>query len=481
MNIINQKNFILSSTIYFVSLLIFKTVDFFTKAYIGRNFGPEELGIFNVFISLIFVFSIFIMLGLNMGVKRFIAELYDNEKEKTIVVFLKSVFVVILNSFLIMSFLILYKNFFIEFLLINPCIFKYLLLSLPLYSILQIFINTFEAMNIIKYSIIFEKIIRPFLFLFSIFVIKFFNFNYEYIYFSYFFGLLLIVLLFLIPFLSAYKKVSIRMDLFPLKKMLTYSIPLMFNAIFYILPLNFGVLFIQYYYSSIYVGFYSAALEISKLITFVIVVISPLFFTICIKFFAEKKLFKLNLFYQSVSTVIYFITLPIFIIFFMFSGNILNLFGVEFINASYMLKILSVGFFIDALVGPVDLVLNAQDRTRLVLQNSIISFVIGFLFLFLFLNVLGIYSIIFATFIIISIQNILGAIEIYFLNKINVLNLKKLIYFIILTLFSIFAYFIFNNVNFVFIILIILFFYTIILFKFEKNYLKKTIFIIKSS
>jgi O-antigen/teichoic acid export membrane protein len=197
------------------------------------------------------------------------------------------------------------------------------------------------------------------------------------------------------------------------KKFIYFSLPVMLHSLLYLSLTNVGVILAKLYIGNSGAGTYTAAHELAKGIGIFLAIIAPVFFTYISNLNQQKKFSTQFDLYGRVTNILIQLTGPIFILIILFPHEILNLFfnSNNISNDAVLaLLILSLGYFIDVLIGPIDSFLNSIGKPNIVLRNSFIAFLLLAIIAIFSVNKFGIIGISVATTIAIIVQNILGLI-----------------------------------------------------------------------
>ncbi|MFH1426573.1 MAG: flippase [Candidatus Kerfeldbacteria bacterium] len=428
-----KKLLIKGSLAVFAGYVGFKAIDLLMKILVGRLFGEETLGLFNLFISLFFVLSPLALIGMHMGTKRYIAEAHPQNKDIVVQIVKKSTAFIAANAVIISCLLFAGSSFIARFLLKNPdhgTIIRWFAVGLPFYALIMMFTHYLEGMNIVRYTVWYEKIIRPLVPMAGVAAVAVFSMDIRWLYIFYNAGLALTAMLFIIELRrrGLFMRMAGSAAGVSLKKMLSYSWPLMFHSMLYILLAQSSLFVIQYFMGEKDVGLYSAAAENAKLIPFFQASLAPLFFTITSRMNASKQKEEAKSLYLFSSNAVFVITLPVVIIFFLFARDVLYVtFGSAFTSTVFLLQVLAVGYMVDVIIGPVDLFLNSLDKTRLVMMNSLIALTIGIVLSIILVPRIGLTGAAVSTALAIALQNVIGGIELWWIRRLNVFTRQKIV------------------------------------------------------
>jgi O-antigen/teichoic acid export membrane protein len=385
-----------SSLIVFIGVLLSKVFMYLYRVIIARYFGPEVYGLFSISLMILTIFVVTSLLGLSEGLLRFIP-IYRGKKEKNKISGLfKIVFSITLLSSLFFSFMLYFSSSWISNTIFhNPDLITYLKISafiipfLALSNICLSAIRAFEKISAYSFILnIFQNILK----LISIIILILLGLKSSSIMLSYMLGT---VSMFIFAYLFCKHKIP---ELFIGKKILNSEKKKMISSVFaYSLPLMFsGVIAIIYYWIDSFVigavrfngilevGIYNAAVPIALLLSIIPELFMQMFYPLITNKYAKGNNKVIKELSKQVAKWIFIITLPIFIIIFLFPGAVINIFfGSKFLSAELVLKILALGSFISIFTGFLTTLLSMAGKSKTIFINLITTSVVN-----LFLNIM---------------------------------------------------------------------------------------------
>lgn len=138
------------------------------------------------------------------------------------------------------------------------------------------------------------------------------------------------------------------------------------------------------------VGIYNIALKLSGLITIIYVAVSNIAAPKFAEAFAENNHLKLDNIVQYSTRIIFYVTLPLIILFVIFPEQILSVFGDEFRRGNIVLILLSVAGFTKIISGSVGYFLNMTDSQVAFLVITSVTALLGIILNYLLIPVYGI-------------------------------------------------------------------------------------------
>lgn len=410
--------------IVFSGTVIGGGVSYVYHIFLARVLGPSSYGFYALGLAVFNVASILSLMGMHYGLLRYVA-LYHGEKDQprlkgTILSALISVTLVgvLLGGLLfILSDFISINMFQKEDLAI---VLKLFGIAIPFFGLMSVFVFSTQGFQIMKYRVYIRNIWEP---VGKICIAT--------IFFA--FGLRLIgavtshVLTLVIGSVFAYyclknlfplKKTSIQ-PIFETTRLLKFALPLFVVSALQIGRNRTDRLLLGYFHSPHEVGLYTAAFQTSILIMMVLTSFNTIFTPMISDLYNRKEYQKLESLLKTVAKWTATLSLPIFIILFFHSGEILGLFGRQFIHASMCLKILLLGQIVNSGTGSVGSVLTMSGRPKIELFNNMVVFVLEIPLCILLIPEFGIAGAAIAFAGVFSMLNILRVVEVYAILKIH--------------------------------------------------------------
>jgi O-antigen/teichoic acid export membrane protein len=164
------------------------------------------------------------------------------------------------------------------------------------------------------------------------------------------------------------------------REFVSFSLPLFLAESILSLSQQSGTLLIGFFQPLEQVGVFNAVFSFMMVLTFFMVAMNKSFIPMASELFAQEKTRELESLFKATTKWIFMASLPVFIVFFLFSENLLRLFfGVEYLSfgASLALKILSVGYLINVSTGSVRWVLVSIGKTKTNFYNMLVFTVLN--------------------------------------------------------------------------------------------------------
>jgi len=203
------------------------------------------------------------------------------------------------------------------------------------------------------------------------------------------------------------------------KELFSYSWPLMLGVIIASLSGWVDNFSIGFFKTTAEVGIYNAALPIAILLMFVPNLFAQLFSPMINRYYSLKKLDLISELTKQIGKWIFIFNLPLFIIFIIFPGTIINLFfGTKYLLASTPLIFLAISHVIFAQLLLSTGLLNMIKKTKLNFINSVIALILNASLNVILVPRYGINGAAFATMISLVIFSLITSLEVYYFIKI---------------------------------------------------------------
>lgn len=446
-NISQQLKIILKGSISaFIGRIFYTGFAFILSIIIARLYGAEIMGEFFLCFTVISILSVFSAMGLNNGLLKFIP-IYDSEKKYeylkgTLILVSLFVFAVASIYALILYFssnLISYKIFKDPELKIGLRIFSFIL---PLYAVKVIFQHYFRGLKQITKSVFLETYIYypSLIVLIIIFYFLFREHSLKDITLSLALSVIIVIIagsFFFLKSIPEFFKTKLRTEF---KKVLTFSYPLFFVAISGLLMQWIDIVMLGIFRSSAEVGIYTAASRIAQFVSFFLVAVNYINPSIFSELYHKGQMEELEKVARTTSTWLLKLSLPIALFFILFSKQVMNIYGGEFVKGNLALIFLSIGQLINAGVGSVGFILAMTENQNTLSFLFILSAILNGILNYLLIPKLGVTGAGIATGISLGVLNISMTSMVIMKNKIKPYpyNLKNPLLLFSISLFILF-------------------------------------------
>ncbi len=341
--------------IVFAGTIISMFFGFLSRAIIARYFSTAEYGVFNLAMTVLSVALIIATLGFQNSLPREVAFYREKEPSRVGDLISTALIIVALNSVIWTAILFLgaggISQVFKDARLVYAL--RIVVFALPFWALTFVIISISRGFGRVREQVYFQNIVYPTVFLVLVVVGAFLKFSFTFVFAAYVaaWGLTFLALLF-----SAWKIGLLKLELQPEcnigKKLVLFSIPLMFSGILNFLMTWTDTLMLGYYKSSEVVGIYNAAAPLARLIPVFLASTSVLYVPIASRLYAQERVKELGRTYQILTKWTFLLTLPLFSMMFLFPETVIRFFfGAKYVSAAPALQILALGFMFHTFLG----------------------------------------------------------------------------------------------------------------------------------
>ena len=418
------------SSITFVGLLYGNLNRYLYTALLARWVGPEFLGIYSIANSIMLISEVFAKMGLETGIMRFISRLNPElDKEKINLLIGSSLKMVSVFSLSIMIILIISSGTIVDNYFNGQSLLKSVLIifaiAIPFNALIQISAFATQGFKRLKYKTIVTQFLNPTILLLSM-VFCYWFMSKEYTIMIPILTTGVIGFLFMIIVLkkvSGFKNNQILESKINYE-LLKFSYPLMFVTILQTLMHWMDILMLGYFTNPLTVGLYHPAARTAGLLQALLLSFLSIYAPLAAQFHSQGDKVKLSNTYQLVNRWLLIFAIPISAVFILFPEKVLLLFGSQYLESSQVLVLLTIATFTQAILGAAGPTLSMSGHTKLVLFNSIGTFILNFGLNIWLIPIYGILGAAIATLTSLTIIGLIRVTQVYFILKINFLNLK---------------------------------------------------------
>jgi len=446
------------ASIVFSGFIIGYTVSFITKLIIARMLDTSGYGWIAIGIMILNFGTVFSLLGLESGLARYLPRLRSNEERKGVII---SALHISLPFSILFALILLFFSEEIALRLFHDAglsnIIEVFSLTIPLSVLINIIVNTFRGMKDAKVNVLLNNIILPVGRLVSVVFFLFLGFDALGVACGYLFSLIIGV----IGGIYLFSRSPLTLNVKPIymhKELFLFSAPLIMSGSMQFIITNTDTFMLGLLLSSSQVGIYSVGYTMARMLLIFLSSIGFLFMPVFSELHSKGE--DLRRIYRVVSKWIFALTIPFFLIIFLFpSESIAVTFGEKYIAGSKALTVLALAFFIHSVLGANGITLVALGETKYVMKVVSLSAALNIILNYVLIQIYGILGAAVATGFSFVVMNILYSSRLYRLEGISPISTSMLR-------------------PGIFSILFIIFFYSIVKFFFTPNLLILIIFFI---
>ncbi len=353
------------------------------KILVIRYITPDQFGLLSLSVTIYSIIITFASLGLPNGITRQAAYfLGKNEHDKVRAIFIAGVFVSAIFGILAAIGLFVLADVVADFFNMQNLswILRMLSFVVPLGILSRILTSIFQVYENVSVKVVFNDIMPNVLRVGLVVSIILLSLSFYWIVVAYFLSFMVSGVFFLIYFFKNVDlKTSESMSKY-LKILILFSLPLLFQSVLGMIINWTDTLMIGYFLTSSDVGLYNGAQPLAKLMINFLVAINFLYFPIVSQLYAKNQIREVGRIYAVVTKWLMSISLPIFLVLFLFpSATLWLLYGSRYLPSAYALRILALGFFVHLLLGPNGMTLIATGNVRFLTIASFAAATVNFI------------------------------------------------------------------------------------------------------
>ena len=411
--------------ITFIGMIGGKGLLFLYTIFLAKVLGASDLGLYFLGITIVGFLTVLSNVGLNVGVTRFVAIYHGrNDLHRVKGTVLISATITLLPSLLMVCVIFLLGDLVATSLFHKPelgKVIKLLSLSIPFDSLMWIFLAATRGLKFMQHTVYTENLCWVGLrFLFALLFVLGFKMSLEgaalaYVVSSFFSaGLAFHYANNLIPLTD--KKV---IPVFEVKKLLRFSIPMVFSIFLGNLTRQIDVLMLGLFISAAEVGIYSVVVRIIVLAEVVFGIFMPIFNPFVTDMHEKKEFSKLSSLIKVITRWNVTISFPVFLSLLFFPGFFLHFFGTQFVQASVCLTILVIAHLFSSISGLPSSIIFMSGRSDITFKNNSAMLLINVVLNYLLIPQYGILGAAIATGISLILIAFVRITELYSLIKIH--------------------------------------------------------------
>jgi O-antigen/teichoic acid export membrane protein len=413
------KTIVKGGAIVFTGIIVSKIISYLYRIIIARYYGPADYGLFSLGVAIVSFVIIIALLGLPNGIIRYISYYQSRgEAEKTRNIIISSIKMTLPTSVLLIIIVGLLSGYISNGIFSEPMlqpVLIILLVSVPFYVLLSIFIAVFTGFKRIEHKVWSESILSNTIKLVFALIFGILGFGLIGIIWSWTLGIMFGFSLALYYLIKIYKKLPKGNHSHGCgKELLLYSLPLILVTFMSTINAWTDTLMLGFFHSSVEVGIYNAALPTAQILQIFTLALGILFLPVITELFYKNKLKDAQRTYKTVTKWIFYVNFPIFLILVFFSRQILNiLFGSEYVIGYISLSILAITYLTVSIYYTSTHVLFSLKKTKLMMYVTFTGTVLN---VFLNLVLIPEFNIVGAALATLS-TNLLGAVIVIYVSS----------------------------------------------------------------
>lgn len=398
------------------------------RIMVARYVTQGEYGIYSLALVVVNILVLISILGLDIGSPRQIAFYRGKEDESRVKgVVLSSLRIAVISS-IFLSLVLAFTSELISIKLFHSpelsTPLRVFCIAIPFFVLIHILTSIFRGFDRAEPNVYFQNISRNALFLLLLVAVILFGLPFMGVVYAFVASMVLTCVAFAVyaikkPPLALRGERSVSVS--PVgKELLLFSLPLLAVTVLYYITAWTDTLMLGYFMAPDDIGLYNAAVPLANVLPIVLGATTFLYFPLMSQLYAKNQIEDIKRIYVALTKWIFAATLPIFLIFVLFPEATLNiLFGSRYIGAASALQILSLGFFIHAILGANGSTLIVMGKTRFLMWSTLIVVIANIALNIILIPPLGIAGAAIATASALAMRNVIWSARLYSLSKIH--------------------------------------------------------------
>ncbi len=378
---------------------------------LANKYGAKVQGVFSIAFLFMSIGAMVAKLGVETAIVKWIASTTEVSQKKNI--YLKSLQLIVISSVIVGGFIFLLAPI-IASMYNKPDVegsIRLAAIAVPFLSILDVsgsFFKGEKKTNTFGLYFHFAKFLLPFILL-SIFYLLSFD-AIETPITAYLIGLFITSTVIFIHVLKTLGKSSRNRDKrFTFRYIVLESYPMMISSAIVMIMGWSDVFILGFYVSEEKIGVYSTAIKLATLVAFVYNAIATILTPKIADFYHKNQLQQLKDTVTFSAKVMFFCGLPIFLFIFIFSEDILSLFGQEYIIGKHVLRILLLAQLTNVITGSVGPIMQMTGEQKKLQKFILIALIFNVVLSLVLVNFYGLEGVAVGSAFGMIIWNLLGA------------------------------------------------------------------------
>jgi len=380
-----------SAGLIFLGALIASAAGFVSRWFIVRNLLPAEYGVFALTITIMSIASTLMLLGLPIGIPRFVAHYLGKRDMRKISKSISSSLCAAAIAGVIGAVIVFFGANAIASLFgraLTPLL-QIMAITLPFSTIFFALLAVFQGFSNMRPKVLYSDVLLSTLQLLLVIIVVIISASLISFVLAYAIALVL-AFIFLITFSYNRLKIHRPSSFSMVKNIILFSAPLFVLQVFSLIMGWTDTLMLGMLTDLKGVGIYNVAVLLAQFVPIGITIIKPIVLPEASALIARKKTHALRQIYASSTKLSLILTFPAFMACFLASDQIIQfLFGVAYAPASMALRILALAFFIHVLVGPHGMVLVALKKQKYIAVSLGLAALINIILNYLLIPQLG--------------------------------------------------------------------------------------------
>ena len=395
--------------------------------FITNFFTAENVGRYDFVRSALMVLGGLALMGTNQSIIYYSGLLKARKSIESIrAVYSKMIKIICVLSFIVLAlYIVFFSQEKVNEFFNNEESFSLLLksiLTLVFFALTMLNIDTIRALQKTVLSEIYRSLFRylPVFFLAAVLL----KFNQQaYLVEAYLTGFVLLSFFSSVRVYKIFKtlqKPNKKSESFSMHEIFKTSAPMALSAIAYFIMQSIDIIILSIYEGFDQIAYYSVSVKLAMVTTLALMSVNIVIAPRIAEIYEKQNLQDMQQLIKHSTRIIFFISLFVLSILFVFSQEILSLFGPDYIKANQALLFLLAAQFFNAVSGPGAIYLNMTGRQKTLNKILILGLIINISLNFYFIPVEGINGAAKATLVSLIIWNAITTLLVYSKDKIKI-------------------------------------------------------------
>lgn len=393
--------------------------------FISKKYGAAGIGLYNLSVRTITFLALISTLGINTAILRYVGQFNNKRSEYKLKLLFKHSIQIILPFSILAGLLLFITSDLIANGLFHNINYKEPLrifsIILPFLAILNISVQYIRGLRFIKVSESLRSVLRPVVIIILLSILGFYIDHYLLPFFTFSIAVIISTLISIVFIYKKNLKIRIQSNnYFTKNELLKTSMPMLVISMVIFLQTNMSIYFLEAYTSTYQVGIFSVSLRLASLISLVLIAIKTISAPKFSELYWSNQHIELQkiIFHSSKLMFAFSIILSVMLV--LFSHNMLQVFGNDFVQGKTTILILIIGYVISSISGSTGILLNMTGHQKSLKNILLLILPISLLLNMVLVPIYGINGAALANMITLSLSNILPAI--YCVKKLNLIT-----------------------------------------------------------
>lgn len=368
------------TAIVFLSTIMGMLFAFGGRVFVARFFSHSEYGIYSLALIILNFAAVISAVGLEHGATRQIAYYRGKAEAAKVQAIISSALQIVLIASILLSLMLFFTSGLVSVQIFHePGLalpLRILSIAVPFFVFITVLASIFRGFDDVKPKAYFQDILRNGLFPLLLLPVVLLSLSFSAGIYAFSASIILTSIAFAVYTL---KKAPFTVKIYPAinsigKELLLFSLPLLGVAMLSIVMNWADTLVLGYFKTSEVVGLYSGAVPLAHLILIALASMGFIYVPIASQLYSQNLVSELKRTYQVVTKWIFSVSLPLFLLLFLFPETVLSFFfGTGYAEAGWALRILSLGLVCHTFLGTNGMTLLVMGKTRLLMWANLLA------------------------------------------------------------------------------------------------------------